>query len=438
MGLGMARTVGQRGWPDEHRATEALSLLFGILSRGGSGAGHGPDRWRSLMLAAPIRFSPLGAVAAVMVQLVACTAITWGLGGAGPVPPHVFYIPVLFAGIRWGPVGAAVTGIVSGLATGPFMPLDVSAGTAQPLSDWASRMGFFAGIGGVATFVFQQNVVGLRREADDLRAEHELLAAVRAGQLRVHYQPIVSLDTGRIVGAEALVRWQHPERGMLPPADFLPFARERGLLGYIRQAVLSEACRHTAYWCRSIESLYPEFRISVNLDAGELTNPMLLEEVAGALVANRLEPSRLCLEITETGLIEDLEQSVESLLALRLLRVGIAVDDFGTGYASLEYAQTLPVDEIKIDRTFVSKLGRDPRATAVTQSVVDLAQKMDRSTVAEGVETADQLVELIAIGCRQAQGFYFSEPLSSRALTDLLRSAPTWPNRGVFTQAPSV
>jgi len=428
----MARDVGERRRPDGRGPPTGLA--FGERSPPLRVAATRADRWRAAAILTPIRLTSTRAAGAIAAQLAVATVVTYLLGGTGTVPPHIFYVPVLFAGIRYGPRGAATIGVVSGLLAGPLMPLDVGSGAAQPLSDWLARTGFFAAIGATAAFVFQHSIVGLRREVDDLRAEHELLDAVRSGQLRVHYQPIVSLDTGRIVGAEALVRWQHPRRGLLAPAEFLPFARERGLLRYVRQAVLSEACKHGAMWCRAIEGA-EDFRVSVNLDVGELTNPMLLEEVAGALVANRLEPDRLCLEITETGLIEDLEQSIESLLALRLLRVGIAVDDFGTGYASLEYAQALPVDEIKIDRAFITTLGQDSRTAAVAQSVVHLAGKLDRSTVAEGVETAEQLAALLTLGCERAQGFFFSKPLPSREFTTLLRRAPTWPHRSPLVPA---
>jgi diguanylate cyclase (GGDEF)-like protein/PAS domain S-box-containing protein len=238
------------------------------------------------------------------------------------------------------------------------------------------------------------------------RAE-ELRGALDRMELRVLYQPEVNIADGTTTGMEALVRWEHPTLGLLNPSEFIELAEETGLIVPLGERILKEACREAVGG-----NGHGPFRVSVNLSARQLAVASLLDSVKAALVETGLEPSRLCLEITESVLMEDVESSIESLLALKALGVRLAIDDFGTGYSSLGYLRRFPVDVVKIDRSFVAGLGTDPAATAIVAAVVNLSHALGLSVVAEGVETEEHLVALRALRCDRAQGYYWSKPLA--------------------------
>ena len=249
-------------------------------------------------------------------------------------------------------------------------------------------------------------------------ARHETTNALRRGvergELVVHYQPALDLGTGRVVGVEALVRWNHPQRGLLPPGEFIGLAEETGLVVPIGAEVLTTACRQVTAWQRSSD-IPEDLSVSVNLAVRQLLAPDLAAVVEEALVGSGLEPSRLCLEITESGFLEDLESSTRALNRLKALGVRIGVDDFGTGFSSLIYLKRFPVDVLKIDRSFVAGLCLDPQDRAIVASVIDLAHAFGLTTIAEGVETAEQLALLQDLGCEQGQGFLWSRPLPADA-----------------------
>ncbi|MDQ1373241.1 MAG: hypothetical protein QOJ09_579, partial [Actinomycetota bacterium] len=254
-----------------------------------------------------------------------------------------------------------------------------------------------------------------------LETETALRGALDQHQLVVHYQPIVGLAGERVIGVEALVRWNHPERGLVPPLDFIPLAEETGLIVPIGSYVLSEACRTIAGWNAAHLDRTP-LTVSVNLSARQLASPGLPNVVAGVLEDTGLDPALLCLEITESVLMDDADTSRELLEALKRLGVTIAVDDFGTGYSSLLYLRRFPVDVLKIDRSFVAGLGNISEDSAIVSGVVSLAHALGLRSVAEGVEQPSQAVELGLLGCDQAQGFYWSKPLESEALAEWLDS----------------
>jgi EAL domain-containing protein (putative c-di-GMP-specific phosphodiesterase class I) len=239
-----------------------------------------------------------------------------------------------------------------------------------------------------------------------LRTGNELHRALERGELRLHYQPIVSLEAGRITGFEALVRWQHPQRGLVQPDDFVGLAEETGLVVPIGSWVLEEACRQAAQW----RDRGSELSISVNLSPRQLAEPGLTDDVARVLHLTGIDPEVLWLEITESTLMRDAETAVRTLGSLRALGVGLAVDDFGTGYSSMSYLKRFPVQALKVDRTFVDGLGRDPEDSAICTAVVTLAHALGLRAVAEGVETAEQLAELRTLGCELAQGYLFGRP----------------------------
>jgi len=250
-----------------------------------------------------------------------------------------------------------------------------------------------------------------------LEIERDLRRALDDDEFVVHYQPQYSVATGGAVGVEALVRWAHPTRGLVSPAEFIPVSEETGLIVPIGERVLLESCRQAARW-REEHAL--ELAVSVNLSARQLARPDLVLNVAMVLAETGAEPNELCLEITEGILLADMAAAVGQLTELRALGVRISIDDFGTGYSSLAYLRTLPIDELKIDRSFITPVADDPSAAAIVASVIGLGHALGLVVVAEGVETQAQLAVLRDLGCDLAQGFYLSRPQPARDLTPAL------------------
>ncbi|WP_208027577.1 sensor domain-containing protein [Rhabdothermincola sediminis] len=263
-----------------------------------------------------------------------------------------------------------------------------------------------------------------RRAAEHLRMDRELRLAVERAQLRVHYQPKIDLATGRIIGAEALLRWDHPERGLVTPSEFIGLAEETGLIVRIGAWVLDEAVRAASTWRERAGT--ESFRISVNLSPRQLMAPGLVSMVARTLARHRWPPGQLVLELTESLLIDDADAALGVLQQLEVLGVQLAIDDFGTGYSSLGYLHRFPFDVVKVDREFVGPLDANGEGSAVAAAVMHMARALDLQTVAEGVESDEQLAGLRALGCGAAQGFYFSEPVLASGLTRLLENDPRW------------
>ncbi|MDP9482562.1 MAG: EAL domain-containing protein [Chloroflexota bacterium] len=253
-----------------------------------------------------------------------------------------------------------------------------------------------------------------------LEVEVELRRAIAGDELRVHYQPIVDLVSGQIREVEALVRWQHPERGLIQPSEFISVAEQTGLIEQLGEYVLGTACRQLAEWDRLDPAIASErLTISVNVAARQLAQPGFDATVARTLARNRLGGDRLKLEITENATVEG-ETAIRTLRAIRELGVRIAIDDFGTGYSSLGSFRELPIDGIKIDRTFVGGLGREREATAIVSAAIAFAQALGLEVTGEGIETVDQLARLKELGCVLGQGFLFARPLEAVAITELL------------------
>jgi diguanylate cyclase (GGDEF)-like protein/PAS domain S-box-containing protein len=257
------------------------------------------------------------------------------------------------------------------------------------------------------------------RALERLELENDLRRAIERGELRVHYQPKVLVGTGKIVGTEALVRWEHPERGLLPPVAFIPIAEETDLIVPLGRWVLTEACRQTREW----QELYPSdspWVVCVNLSGRQLRHPELVKDVGRALQETGLEPENLDLEITESVLIEDQLSNLTTLRELKRLGVKLIIDDFGTDYSSLSYLKRLPADFLKIDRSFIGGLGEDPKDEGIVSAVIDLARVLGLEEIAEGVETTEQAAYLRELGCRFAQGYLFSKPLPAEEIGALL------------------
>ncbi|MDQ4124234.1 MAG: GGDEF and EAL domain-containing protein [Actinomycetota bacterium] len=271
--------------------------------------------------------------------------------------------------------------------------------------------------GGKATFQLFES--GMRVAATDrLRLKADLQQAVDNGELELHYQPIVRLVDGHVTSVEALVRWRHPARGLVPPLDFIPFAEESGLIVPIGRWVLLEACRTAAAW----EGDAPP-SVSVNVSPLRFRHPGFVEELTEALTATGLPPERLVLEITESALVEDVGKVVERLDELKRLGVQLAIDDFGTGYSSLSYLKDFAVDILKIDKAFIDSIALGAEDSALARAVLKLGQSLNLKIVAEGVEEGVQADVLRTLGCPLAQGYLFSRPVPADALAELLEGA---------------
>jgi EAL domain-containing protein (putative c-di-GMP-specific phosphodiesterase class I) len=249
-----------------------------------------------------------------------------------------------------------------------------------------------------------------------LEVERELRHALDRDELALHYQPVVSLRTGEIAGLEALVRWQHPQRGLLLPGRFLPVAERGGLIIPIGRWALMQACHAAAAWP---DGPAGPLGVAVNVHPDQLRDPRLTEDVRRALDASGLPAARLTLEITESAVILDPRAAAGTLGRLRDMGITIAVDDFGTGYASLSYLQDLPVNVLKVDKAFIASLP-DTTPVAITRTILQLAAALGLTTIAEGIETDSQLNTCRELGCQHGQGFLFAEAMPDSVLTDAL------------------
>jgi EAL domain-containing protein (putative c-di-GMP-specific phosphodiesterase class I) len=249
------------------------------------------------------------------------------------------------------------------------------------------------------------------------RMELDLRQALQVGQFEMHYQPLVDLRHGAIVGFEALLRWPHPQRGLVPPSEFIPLAEEIGLITEIGEWGLRQACAAAASWPDGV-------RVAVNLSPAQFRNHDLVDTAARALAEARLSADRLELEITETVMLQETEATLVTMRRLRALGIRIAMDDFGTGYSSLSHLRRFPFDRIKIDRSFVRDLGRRDDCSAIVRAVARLSADLGMATTAEGVETRDQLHTLAAMGCSEMQGYLFSPAVPVAQVPALLARLP--------------
>lgn len=256
------------------------------------------------------------------------------------------------------------------------------------------------------------------RARERFALETDLRRGLERGEFVVYYMPIAALGTSRIVGMEALVRWEHPERGLLPPAAFIELAEETGLVADLGWWVLGEACRQARLWRDAYPTDPP--MVAVNLAVRQFEHPDLLTRIGAALAEAGLEARLLELEITERGVMRAAEANLPTLSALAALGVGVAIDDFGAGHSSLAMLRRLPVGTLKVDRSFIDGLGHDPQDTEIVRAVVALAKTLGRRVTAEGVETADQVARLRELGCDQGQGYHFWRPRPAGAAGALL------------------
>jgi EAL domain-containing protein (putative c-di-GMP-specific phosphodiesterase class I) len=252
-----------------------------------------------------------------------------------------------------------------------------------------------------------------------LALKGDLERALERGEFTLVYQPIVRLGGGRLSGVEALLRWQHHDRGTVGPADFIPVAEETGLILPLGRWVLEHACAQAAAW----NAISPKpITISVNVSGRQLQQPSFSSEVSAVLAATGLAPELLTLELTESVLMQDAEAAIAMLSELKSLGVRLAIDDFGTGYSSLNYLRRFPIDELKIDRSFVASLDDGPTQSAVVLSILRLSETLHLETVAEGIEESSQLAVLRDLGADLGQGYLFARPLDVSAVTALIEA----------------
>jgi diguanylate cyclase (GGDEF)-like protein/PAS domain S-box-containing protein len=258
-----------------------------------------------------------------------------------------------------------------------------------------------------------------------LELETDLRRALERRELVLHYQPIVALGTGEIVGAEALVRWQHPQRGLVPPADFVPLAEETGLIVPIGAWVLREACRQMRAWQEELH--LPALEIGVNLSSKQFLHDGLVPQVVSVLRETGLAPRCLRLEVTESLLMDKQPAVADAMTQLRAMGVRIDLDDFGTGYSALSYLHEYPIDTLKIDRSFISRIGSAGEGLEIVHTILSLAESLDMEVVAEGVETEEQLQQLQNLHCSYAQGYHLSRPVEGAKFLALLNAKKSWP-----------
>jgi EAL domain-containing protein (putative c-di-GMP-specific phosphodiesterase class I) len=251
-----------------------------------------------------------------------------------------------------------------------------------------------------------------------LNVASELGVAIAQGRLNLHYQPIVELETGRIIGAEALVRWAHSDRGLLMPAEFLQVAEDSGRIIELGHWVVQAAIAQLRVWCESFPRT--PFQLHVNLSPVEVRWPGMAEFIRDALDQHGVDPNRLALEISETGLMTGDVGGMEALLTLKRLGVGVEVDDFGTGYSSISYLRRLPIDTVKVDQSLIRDMANDSQQVTFVSAILRLIESVGLRTVVEGVETEAQRDQLRRLGCVYGQGYFFSEPVPAEVMTALL------------------
>ena len=279
---------------------------------------------------------------------------------------------------------------------------------------------------GRGTFRFFETAMDLQMQTRRI-LEQDMRRALPAGEFELYYQPVINLATNDISGFEALIRWNHPDKGLITPATFIPLAEEIGFIVPLGEWVIRQACATAALWP-------DDFHVAINVSAAQFRGPRLLQVIVGALASSGLNPARLEVEITETVLMHEKEPALAVLHQLRGLGIRIAMDDFGTGYSSLSYLQCFPFDKIKIDRSFVKDIAENANSLNIVRAVAALAKGMGMTATAEGVETHDQLERVTSEGCTEMQGFLFSRPMPAHEIEQWLLfggQLPQAPDRSV-------
>ena len=372
------------------------------------------------LYAAYAQAAPCLAVAAIVLGLVGAWTGCYLLGGSQSAGPHLFYVPIVLAAVRFTWPTTISTALAAGLVAGPLLPADVSADLSQEPSAWLLRLGMFAAIASFLALLVEGPEETLRSRLQDAAASARLQRALKGGSIEIFYQPIYRLGDDRLAGVEALARWRQSDDRYASPGSFIPAAERTGAIVDLDAYMLRHAVRMARDWAISERPI----SISVNLSATTLARPDVVSTVASVLEEVGLAPQLLQLEITESALIEDLPMAIDQVEALRSLGVKVAIDDFGSGQASVSYLQSFPVDVVKLDRCIVTAATIDDRSRRLLEGVIHMCDLLDLDVVAEGVEFADQLELLRRLGVQMAQGFLLGRPAPADSVRALLSDRP--------------
>lgn len=389
------------------------------LSLRAEGGRHAADLLAYRTLRASVGLSRLTSLGLIALGLGLSWLLVYAAGGAGALAPHFYYLPVLFAATRFGPFIALATGVAATILAGPMMPEFVATGEAQETFQWATRGAFFIGIGQLSAWLLAPSIRPITDELQALQIEHRIRRALAHNEFRLVYQPIYSISSSSYVGVEALIRWEHPTHGNIPPDEFTGVAEETDLIHDITDFVLDQACRAGAQW-RDIALARGQkpFHMAVNLSARDIERPELARTIETTLERYQLPAELLHLELTESVLA--LQGTGFQLRQLKKLGITLSIDDFGTGYSSLSYLDRFPFDIIKIDRSLVSNMGANVSSQGLARGMIALSGSLDMLTIAEGIETREQLAIARDIGFDLVQGFLFSRPRPSAEIPALV------------------
>ncbi|NYI40938.1 EAL domain-containing protein [Demequina lutea] len=344
----------------------------------------------------------------IILVLIALASLAVLVTGGVPNPlAHLYYIPILYAAARHGWKGGLSAAIASGLVVGVWMPAPKTATGNENVLDWGVRLALFVVVALVASWLAHQRPQPLELLIRDMVLGRGLRAAVRHRRLRVHYQPLVDLADGRVIGVEALCRWNDSRQRPVAPDVFIPAAERTGAISMVGREVLRIATEQSEQWANDHGD---GMTMSVNVSPLELSHPDFLDGLKALVGEAKLRRYTLCVEITETAIISDPHGALVTLSALREMGALIALDDFGTGHSSLAYLAGLPIDIIKIDQSFVATVDTDPTSRALVNAVVRIASALGATTIAEGIERPSQLRVLKELGCDIGQGYFLGRP----------------------------
>lgn len=350
----------------------------------------------------------VAATAAILITLAGAWIGSFLLGGSHSPGPHLFYVAIALAAVRFEWPGAVVAGLAGGLLAGPLLPADVDAMTQQTAGEWLLRSAVFLALGIFIAVLVEGPHATFTSRLHDAAVSARLSRALDNGEIEVFYQPIFQVVDGQPAAVEALVRWRKSPGRYIPPDEFLPSAERTGAISRVDMYVLEQAVTAVQQWADAEKQL----TLSVNFSAVTLARPDLPDAVRRLLERRGFSPTHLEVEITESALAEDLPTAIHHVRALRALGVKIAIDDFGSGHASLNYLHQFQADVVKLDRSLLTAASIDERSRRLLEGIVDLCARLEMHVIAEGVETDDQLALVRQANVPMVQGFLFGRPVS--------------------------
>lgn len=387
------------------------------MARGERRHADGPERgFRSVGWWRAVRLDAVLALVVVVVALAGAWWVSYLAGGSKTVYPHLFYVPIVIAAIRFSWTGAVATALAGGILAGPALPEDVAASLAQPVTSWLVRLAMFLAIGLVVAVAVRGRASPIRSALSDTIVSSQMLQAIRRGEIEPHFQPIYHSVTRTVVGVEALARWKHPRRGWMGPDTFIPAAERTGAVVALDLHMLASAARTVRAWSTDGHPV----RLSVNVSAVRFAKGGLVDDVIRALEGSGLPPAQLQLEITESAFVANPAEAARQLADIRRLGVRVAIDDFSAGQSSLLYLTRFPIDVVKLDRSLIGEVTTDARVARLVAGVIVMLRSLSLETVAEGVETADQHAYLDSVDCQYLQGYYIGRPAPAAQIEQLI------------------